>query len=389
MIDCRSTTGSIIVTPSGGIAPFTYTLNGTDRGAVNNFTQLAAGTYTIEIKDDLGCTISRQATIATDPNNLLAIMATPQPATCNSLANGAIDIMVISGQPPLEFAINDQPYQAGTSFIDLGAGTYKVYVRNSSCLDSTTVTVGEPTAIDVTVTPVDEACNEGNGELTIAVNGGIVPFTYEVNGVTGPSHLTQLSAGNYNVLVTDANGCQATSSAILNNIDIPAVIITNNDTIISLGDQVQLYAINAPDYAWTPVEGLTCTDCATPVVQPMQRTTYVVTTVTGRNCIKTDSVTIFVDARRFLFIPTAFTPNKDGVNDVFRVKTGGMAVFRMSVYNRWGQLIFTSVDKLKGWDGTYVNELQPNGAYVYLIEYSYYGQEGKIYQRRGTVTLIR
>jgi gliding motility-associated-like protein len=389
MIDCRNQTGSIIVTPSGGIPPFTYTLNGTDRGTVNNFTQLVAGTYTIGIRDNLGCTITRQVTVSVDQNNLLTITATPQPATCNGLADGAIDVAVIAGQPPLEFAIDDQPYQSGTSFKNLTAGTYKVYVRNSSCLDSTTVTVGAPTAIDLAITPVDESCSEGNGELTIAVNGGTTPFTYEVNGLPAAQHLTQLPAGDYSVLVTDANGCQASSSVTLNDIDIPAVTITNNDTTISLGDVVQLNAINAPDYTWTPVEGLSCVDCAAPVAQPMQRTTYVVTTITGRNCIKTDSVTIFVDARRFLFVPTAFTPNKDGVNDVFKVKAGGVAVFRMSVYNRWGQLIFTSADMRKGWDGTYIRELQPNGAYVYMIEYAYYGADEKVYQRKGTVTLIR
>jgi gliding motility-associated-like protein len=66
-----------------------------------------------------------------------------------------------------------------------------------------------------------------------------------------------------------------------------------------------------------------------------------------------------------------------------------VAVFRMSVYNRWGQLIFTSADMRKGWDGTYIRELQPNGAYVYMIEYAYYGADEKVYQRKGTVTLIR
>ncbi|SHN27686.1 gliding motility-associated C-terminal domain-containing protein [Chitinophaga sp. CF418] len=390
MLDCRNPTGSIVVNPSGGIAPFTYTLNGTDKGSQNSFTQLTAGTYTIGIKDNLGCTITRQATIILDQTNTIDISAAGQSPSCEGVADGAITTTVISGPPPFEFAIDNQPYQTGTTFNNLAAGTYKVYGRNSYCLDSATVTLTAPTAIDLAITPVDEYCARGNGELTISVNGGAAPYKYEVNGVVASStHLTQLSAGNYNVVVTDAKGCRASSNAEVDDIDIPAVTITNNDTTISLGDQVQLHAINAPDYSWTPVEGLNCVDCASPIAQPMQRTTYIVSTVTGLNCIKEDRVTIYVDTRRFLIVPTAFTPNKDGVNDVFRVKAGGVAVFRMSVYNRWGELVFTSSDLHKGWDGTYVKELQPNGAYVYMIEYSYYGNEGKIYGKKGTVTLIR
>ncbi|PSL34586.1 T9SS type B sorting domain-containing protein [Chitinophaga ginsengisoli] len=390
LIDCRNATGSIVVNPSGGTAPFTYVLNGTDRGTQNNFTQLLAGTYNIDIKDNLGCTITRQATISIDRTNMIDFSVAIQSPSCDGVADGTISMTVISGQPPFEFAIDNQPYQTATTFNNLDAGTYKVYGRNGYCQDSTTVTLTAPTAINLAITPIDEICTRGNGELTISANGGAVPYNYEVNGVpTSSTHLTGLSAGNYGVKVTDANGCVASSNAEVNDIDIPAVTITNSDTTIRLGDYVQLHAINAPDYAWTPVEGLSCVDCASPVVQPMQRTTYIVTTVTGLNCIKEDRVTVYVDTRRFLYVPTAFTPNKDGVNDVFRVKGGGVAIFKMSVYNRWGELIFTSTDFNKGWNGTFGNELLPNGAYVYMIEYAYYGSEKKIYLQRGSVMLIR
>ena len=390
MIDCRNQTGSIVVNPSGGIAPFAYTLNGIDRGSQNSFTQLIAGTYNIDIKDKLGCTITRQATISVDQTNTIDFSAATQSPSCDGVADGAISVTVISGQPPFEFAVDNQPYQTATTFNNLDAGTYKVYGRNSYCLDSTIVTLTAPTAIDLAITPIDETCTRGNGELTISADGGAAPYNYEVNGVpTSSTHLTGLSAGNYNVMVTDANGCLTSSDAELKDIDIPAVTITNNDTTISLGSHVQLHAINGPDYTWTPVEGLSCVDCASPVAQPMQPTTYIVSTVTGLNCIKEDHVTVYVDTRRFVFVPTAFTPNKDGVNDEFRVKAGGVAVFRMSVYNRWGKLIFTSSDLHKGWDGTYVKELQPNGAYVYMIEYAYYGSEEKVYLQKGTIMLIR
>ncbi|SFM77002.1 gliding motility-associated C-terminal domain-containing protein [Chitinophaga sp. YR627] len=389
-IDCANPVGAITVTPSGGLTPFTYRLNNTDMGTGNSYTNLAAGTYNIEITDAIGCAITRSVDVTVAPNASFSITATPVAPTCNGLTDGAINITVNSGQPPFEFALDDQPYQRATSFDNLGVGNYKVYGRAGACLDSAIVAIIAPPVIDLSVTPTDETCSREDGALEINGSGGTLPYTYELNGVPiNTPDIENIVAGDYNIKIIDANGCEATADVTLNNLDIAPVTITNSDTTISIGDKVELHAVNAVDYSWTPVTGVSCADCATTTVQPLQTTTYIVITPSGRNCAVSDSVTIYVDTRHSLFIPTAFTPNKDGVNDVFRVKAKAVAVFNMMIYNRWGEVIFRSGDVSKGWDGTYMEQLQPGGAYVYMIEYAFYDDVGKIYRQQGTVTLVR
>jgi gliding motility-associated-like protein len=110
-------------------------------------------------------------------------------------------------------------------------------------------------------------------------------------------------------------------------------------------------------------------------------------------CIKRDSINVTIencDACR-LFIPSAFTPNDDGLNDVFKTKPQcpnlGMLNFTLRVYNRWGQLVFMTNDTNKGWDGTYKNKRLDQGVYVYLVDYSV--KQDKLLQQKGTITLVR
>ncbi|TWV99374.1 gliding motility-associated C-terminal domain-containing protein [Chitinophaga pinensis] len=212
---------------------------------------------------------------------------------------------------------------------------------------------------------------------------------YEVNGTPITSAgLPNLSAGNYLTTIVDANSCRVDGTVTLNNIVIPPLRITNNDTTIVLGEKINLYAVNAINYTWIPDDGLSCASCPLLTVQPSETTTYIVFT-SGPNCVKSDTVTVFVDKRHSLFVPTAFSPNKDGQNDVFRVKGQGIASFNMHVYNRWGELIFRSDDYRRGWDGTYIEKLQPAGSYVYRIEYTFFGETEKVYQQKGAITLVR
>ena len=109
--------------------------------------------------------------------------------------------------------------------------------------------------------------------------------------------------------------------------------------------------------------------------------------------IKKDSIDITIqncdDCR--LFIPSAFTPNNDGLNDLFKARPEcsnvAMQNFSLSVYNRWGQLVFLTNDINDGWDGTYRNKRLDQGVYVYLVKYSF--KQAKLRQQKGTITLVR
>ena len=116
-----------------------------------------------------------------------------------------------------------------------------------------------------------------------------------------------------------------------------------------------------------------------------------VTDVNG--CIKKDSINITIQNCDdcSLFIPSAFTPNNDGLNDLFKARAEcpnvGLQNFSLSVYNRWGQLVFLTNDINDGWDGTYRNKRLDQGVYVYLVKYSF--KQAKLRQQKGTITLVR
>lgn len=389
-IDCANPTGSITVNASGGIPPFTYSLNNVDMGTQDRYTGLTAGTYNIDISDAVGCTITRTVNLTVVGNSSFGFTATPSWSGCTGGTDGAINLSVTMGQPPFEFALGNQPYQNTTTFDNLAPGNYTIYGRAGNCMDTVLITVAEPAPIDMTVTPRDETCSRADGALVINATGGTPPYAFEINGVTATTtDMLNLVAGDYNARVIDANGCDASAFTTLENLDIPRVRITNNDTTIVIGDRVQLNAINAPDYLWMPLTSLSCLTCPSPVAQPYQTTTYVVTTNTGQNCISADTVTIFVDIKQSLFVPTAFTPNKDGSNDIFRVKAQGVAAFRMVIYNRWGEFIFRSDDVAKGWDGLYKDQPQPAGGYVYVIDYIFFDDIETVHRQKGTVVLVR
>lgn len=102
-----------------------------------------------------------------------------------------------------------------------------------------------------------------------------------------------------------------------------------------------------------------------------------------------DTVNIYLSYDRSLYIPNAFTPNDDGNNDLFRPRAKGVALYKLRVYNRWGQLIFETDDPNKGWNGRLRDQLQPFGTYVYMVQYAYYGKETQALQQKGTFMLIR
>ncbi|GAA3932002.1 hypothetical protein GCM10022209_27660 [Chitinophaga oryziterrae] len=385
-IDCGVPYGKIEVHPTGGTRPYTYYVNGTNRNSDSVYSQLTVGNYTVRVVDASGCEVSVPLTITENTPGIIRATGTGISPECYGVTDGTINIQVQKGTAPFEYAIAGQPYQPGASFTGLGSGTYKVYIRNAVCIDSVMVTLTTPPAFTADVITEDEICERGNGKVTVNVSGGTTPYNiYWDNVLQNSNVITGLSKGNYALSVTDANSCNTGSSVDINNINLPPVHINNHDTTVNIGDIVALHAVNAVDYQWTPAEGLSCTDCPSPFAQPLTPVTYIVHTVTGLNCVPADTVTIHLTYNLSLYAPNAFSPNGDGVNDVFRVKGKGVAYYSMKIYNRWGELVYQTRDMSKGWDGA----LQEVGEYVYMIEYAFYGKETTKLMQKGTVTLVK
>lgn len=164
----------------------------------------------------------------------------------------------------------------------------------------------------------------------------------------------------------------------------PTFVQSIPDITIGAGEQVILTTTAAGPVQWTG-PGLSCTTCLSPVVHPSVDSRYVVTATSGL-CKGSDTVNIHVVMKDSIYIPSAFTPNGDGLNDVFKA-IGSAADFTMKIYNRWGQEIFQSNTITTGWNGELEGKRQPTGLYVYLVVYK--NVAGKYIQQKGTVLLVR
>ena len=192
----------------------------------------------------------------------------------------------------------------------------------------------------------------------------------------------------YAAIMTDIYGCSDTM--FVNSIvrQSPVVNILNRDTTIKYGQSVQLLVSGAFLYSWSPLSSLTNPNISNPWASPTEPTTYYVIGLAENGCRNVDSVKVNIDYRDNLFVPSAFTPNGDGTNDVFRISNitfQKLQEFR--VFNRWGQEIYSTTDPKKGWDGSWKGVPQDMGTYQYLIRVAY--PDGYIETYKGDVTLIR
>lgn len=182
-------------------------------------------------------------------------------------------------------------------------------------------------------------------------------------------------------------GCTAYDTATV--IVHPAPVLTNvtSDTTIFYGSSLQLHASGAASWAWTPADWLSNPAVHDPISTPGEAITYVVIGTNEFGCADTASVRIDLDYTINDFIPSAFSPNGDGRNDLFHVvgfKYQLVEEFR--VFNRWGQLVFTAMDN-KGWDGTLKGGKAESGTYYYVIKLRY--PDGKAKTFKGDVMLVR
>lgn len=190
----------------------------------------------------------------------------------------------------------------------------------------------------------------------------------------------------YYVQGTDVNGCTAIDSVFV-DLHPLAFIQTNPDVYAFYGDMIQLSATSTTigPYVWYPTEYLSCVVCPNPIANPDQNFVYIVSYTDQNGCSASDSVNIFYDP--IIYVPNTFTPNDDEFNQFFFVKGGNIADFHMTIYNRWGELIFESDDILDGWDGTYDGNICQDGTYTWKVRIKDFQE--KEYDYVGHVNLIR
>lgn len=195
-----------------------------------------------------------------------------------------------------------------------------------------------------------------------------------------------LAPGSYSLYLQNPDGCDTTLTFEI--YDPPFLVVSPLDTIIRYGDSIQLQASGMQYYTWSPSGSLSNDTVSNPFARPLHPVTYIVKGISEGGCM--DSATIFIDIDYTMpdFVPNAFSPNGDGLNDLFRIENiTYQHALEFRVFNRFGQCVFYTMNAKKGWDGTFNNMPCEVGTYHYLIRIAYPDKREKTL--KGDVTLIR
>jgi gliding motility-associated-like protein len=207
---CGVANGIITATPTGGIGPFEYSIDGgLNYQSSNVFTGMAAGTYTVTIKDSRSLTGTTQVVVK---DRCISVTAVGVNATCGA-SNGQITATAANALPPVQYSLDGSTWQSGNNFTGLGAGTYTVTIKDFGGLTASTVavTISNTPAPGITANSTPAACNGKGGTVTVQAVGGTAPFLYSINGVNFQSNnlFPNIDAGVYSAWIKDANNCTA------------------------------------------------------------------------------------------------------------------------------------------------------------------------------------
>lgn len=389
--------GQAEVVPNGGTPGYTYQWGanaGYQRTPQAN--SLRAGTYDVTVTDLNGCVVTTSV-ILDQPDSIYSTIDVTE-VICNGDNNGILTVNPNGGTPGYTYNWNSTPAQSTSSAVNLPAGTYNVTITDANgCTATNSEILTEPLVLRPTATGVDPQCfGAADGTALVEVRGGEPGYTYTWSDASGQTtaDASGLTAATYFISVTDARGCVRVDSITLVDPAETTVNIIPDSTIIPFGGSVDLtttYTTIAPafvDYAWSGGEGLDCYDCPNPVASPIYDARYSLVFTDDNGCTATDNVLVKIDPlSRILYIPNAFSPNGDGVNDIFTIYGKGISQIRLMIFDRWGEKVFETNDPNFGWDGTKSGQIMQPNVFVYHAVITYL--DGFEVQEEGSVTLLR
>lgn len=408
------TDGTIGLVTTGGTGSHDYLwtdgVSGPDRS------NLGVGTYEVVITDDNGCNITQTVPVAQPDELVLHIdnnLSTPT-VSCEGENDGIIVVEEIGGNglgtSPFSWSGGIAPADSPRAD-NLAPGTYSVTVTDvRGCQADTIYTIGEPIPIVVDIQePVPPLCFGDPSLIFIdTIFGGtgedFLDFTYSVdnNGLNFPPNQPATVFGMDHVIrVTDPGGCTVEVDVSIPQPD-EIIIDLPSEITVELGDSITLSPVISPiggifTYEWTPATpDIRDTDIPNPVVFPFRSEEYTLLITDPNGCTAEASVFIDLDANRNVYIPNAFSPDGDGINDEFRVFTctGVRNVNFARVFDRWGEIVYNNesvpVNCFDGavlWNGLKDGRTVSPGVYVYIIEVEFLDDVTLVF--RGDVTVLR
>lgn len=397
-----------------GTAPFTYTwtrigrpvLSGNGTLALANtdesILQLPAGTYVISIKDGFGNEVVLIGDVV-DPDPLRLTTSSKSyngfDVSCYDATDGQLTAQGTGGIPPYGYTWSNG--SKGPVASDLAPGEYTVTLTDANgCTLTGMDTLLAPARLTLAAAFTNPGCDGPNtGKLQIqGTTGGVAPYLLELDGkkLEPGAGINNLNPGPHQLTLTDANNCIVTLKDTLRAAKIP-IITLGPDLTIDLADSIRLQVISnlTPKVLlWENTPGLSCYNCAEPWAKPVNNTTYVVTVSSEDNCVTSDTLNIIVNKIRSFYVPSAFSPNKDGDNDQVTVFAGPQvkSILQFRIFTRWGAEVYNGIglrtnDYASGWDGYLHGRKMDTGVYVWVAEVEFI--DDTILQYTGDITLLR
>ncbi|MFN7118671.1 MAG: choice-of-anchor L domain-containing protein [Saprospiraceae bacterium] len=358
-----------------------------------------SGVYKIIKIEDAGCA---GAAIGSAQVNVVTIQiqSNIQSVTCANGNDGSISIQPNGGTPPYHFQWShttaNQPYVS-----DLKANTYHVTVTDDQGCDNTfPFLVNEPTPLQ----PVVFNCQDlTNPNFQFTAQGGTPPYLYAIDGVkySDASIFKTLEPGKtYTLHIRDAEDCELQHTLTMppvydKMVELPAALELNLGEVYEFQPKLNLAPNLIAKIEWQSNEPLSCTDCLNPQIEALQEGIYTLKITDIFGCTDKAAVQVSIDPDVDVYIPTAFSPNGDRINDFFTIYANTnqvKSILSLFIFDRWGNQIFANTnfypnDERSGWDG-YVNGVIPNdGVYVYSAILELRDGSKKIV--KGQILLIR
>ncbi|TVR79294.1 MAG: PKD domain-containing protein [Chitinophagaceae bacterium] len=351
---------SATISASGGVN-YDWNPNLPSTGGPHEVSPLVNTLYTVIVTDNNNCQSS--ASVSVNVNSLPQLDLGNDTVVCEG------DIVLLDVQAQ-NHTYEWQDGSTDSEFLVLISGLYSVTVTNSSgCIasDSIDIQVLSPPQLEIsgnnTLCPGESAVLTASGGLSYEWNTGALSESIEV---------TPLNTINEYYVSSSIGSCFDTATFIIEVVD-PIPANAGTDAEIYENESVVLGGIESGSFIWEPDYNLDCVNCPFPNASPDESVLYTVFYTDEFGCESKDSVFVRVKTLCDLWLPSAFTPNDDGMNDIFYVRGYADRISTFRIFNRWGEIVFEATnfspnEENFGWDGTFRSQAQSSEVFTYYVE---------------------
>ncbi len=231
-------------------------------------------------------------------------------------------------------------------------------------------------------------CKGESVRINVGAPGGVLWVPSEgLDNPLSPNPVAKPEVTTVYTVFASAGGFCKTSSTVMVQVNPLPNVNAGEDKIFSFDEEMFLFATGSGTINWISGEAIACPDCPQTQINPKNSGCYVAQSVNSFGCRSRDEVCVTVNKEFSIYIPNSFTPNDDGKNDVFKIYGNGIIAAEMAVFDRWGEFMFFSNDKDKGWDGTFNGIECKQDVYIYKVVYT--TMDNKKHTKTGHVTLMK